>query len=103
MIPQLPVEVWNLITDFLDSDSLCQVCQRLRAVLGIGRYLKVKCGADKIAQRVTVCIGNIRSLRLRGHLLKSTGAWALAALKEAPSLHAVTLDLENSAVRDSGA
>ena len=35
--------------------------------------------------------------------MRDSGAQALAALKEAPSLHTLTLNLQNNSVGDSGA
>ena len=83
MILQLPLELWNIISDFLQPESLSQVCQSLREVLGSGCHLKVKCNADQIEQCVIGYIGNLRLLKFRGYFLQSSGVQALAALKEA--------------------
>ena len=49
--------------------------------------------------------GNVRSLQLHdgGNSVGDSGAQALAALKDAPSLHTLSLDLRGNSVGDRGA
>ena len=78
MVLQLPLEVWNAIADFIHSESLSQVCQVLRAFLGSGRYMKVDCYEDQIAERAVKHVDNLRSLQLQDRSLGEGGAQALA-------------------------
>ena len=97
MIPPLPEEVWDAIAEFLQSKSLSQVCKRLRKVLGSHRYVKIGCGAEQIVACIEGLIGNVRALHFLVTSIGDSGAQALAALKEAPLLHTLTLDLQCNA------
>ena len=94
MVLQLPLEVWDVIVDLVHSDVLSQVCQKLRELLGTHRYVKLRCTGENL-QRVLGLIGNLRSLQLDwgGNYVGDSGAQALAALKDAASLHTLSLDL----------
>ena len=104
MVLQLPLEVWDVIADLVHSDVLSQVCQKLRELIGTHRYVKLSCIGENL-QRVLGLIGNLRSLQLDwgGHSVGDSAAQALAALKDAPSLHTLSLDLCESSVGESGA
>ena len=104
MVLQLPSEVWDVIADLVHSDVLSQVCQKLRELIGTHRYVKLRCTGENV-QRVLGLIGNVRSLQLDhgGNSVGESGAQALAALKDAPSLHTLSLDLRGNNVGGSGA
>ena len=106
MIPPLPEEVWDAIAEFLRSESLSQVCKRLRKVLGSHRYVKIKCGAEQIVACIEGLMENVRALNYGGASVRNigdSGAQALAALKKAPSLHTLTLEFQHHSIADSGA
>ena len=100
----LPLEVWDVIADLVHSDVLSQVCQKLRELIGTHRYVKLRCTGENV-QRVLGLIGNVRSLQLDhgANSVGDSGAQALAALKDAPSLHTLCLDLGQNSVGESGA
>ena len=94
MVLQLPLEVCDVIADLVHSDVLIQVCQKLRKLLGTHRYVKLRCTGENL-QRVLGLIGNLRSLQLGfgENSVGESGAQALAALKDAASLHTLSLIL----------
>ena len=104
MVLQLPLEVWDVISDLVHSEVLSQVCQKLREPLGTHRYVKLRCTGENV-QRVLRLIGNVRSLQLDhgGNSVGDSGAQALAALKDAASLHTLSLNLRSNSVGESGA
>ena len=104
MILQLPLEVWDVIADLVHSEVLSQVCQKLRELIGTHRYVKLRCTGENV-QRVLGLIGNVRSLQLDlyGNSVGDSAAQALAALKDASSLHTLYLDLCGNSVGDRGA
>ena len=62
MIPPLPKEVWHVIAEFLQSESLSQVCRRLRKVLGSHRYVKINCGMEQFVACMKGLMWNVRAL-----------------------------------------
>ena len=93
MMLQLPLELWDVIADCVDLESVSQVCHRLGEILWSGRDVKLHCNADEIAERVLEHIGNLGSLQVQGVLVADSEARASAELKEALTLHTLTLNL----------
>ena len=131
IILELPLQVWDVIADFIYADVLSQVCRRLEEVLGSRRYVKLTCRAAHSAESVASIANNVRSLQLQvkgwwdptaavtvlnsapylhtlslGSMLYYRGvqtACALVALKDAPALHTLHLNLIGVEVGDGGA
>ena len=114
---QLPVDVWDCVSQFLHSDSLGRVCQRLRGCLGI-RYVKGHSESAKKTRKLLFFVKNtttsLRTARLCLHhnALGDSGAQELvalrlaevvAALNEARSLHTLSLDVNYNEVGYRGA
>ena len=123
---QLPVDIWDLVSNFVHEDSLGQVSQELREALGNRRYVKLTCNTDAV-KRIDVIVGNVRSLQLTvtdptavtvlktarhmhtldldasGCQIGDQGAQALVALKHAPKLQTLSINLKQSAIGASGA
>ena len=89
MLPPLPKEVLDAIAEFLQSESLSQLCRRLRKVLGSHRYVKINRGAEQFVARMKILLRNLRALHFV-RSVKASGVEALAALKEAPLLHTLS-------------
>ena len=123
MLLHLPSDVWECIAAFLQCDAWSQVCRRLWKCLG-RRYLRVKCQSQKELRRAIACCSRARILHLALRLTNSATfmdrlwarafglrsrsvgdscTWDLAVLKDAPSLHTLTLGLHGNSIGDVGA
>ena len=56
--------------------------------------MKMNGWAEHIVACMEALMGNVRALHFLVHSVGDSGALALAALKEAPLLHTLTLDLQ---------
>ena len=101
---QLPLEVWSLIARFVQPDRLGQVCQRLRHLLGM-RCAVWRCRSPADLRRMVALLtpagpqAHCAFRRLEFEFAKNlltedpSGGPALAAIRHAPYLHTLVLDL----------
>ena len=90
----VPDELWGPIADLANSESLSQVCRRLRELLGSHRYVKVTCNPDQVVDKITPIAGSVRTLQLEvRHGWDST--CTLAVLRTAPHLQMLCVDIED--------
>ena len=111
MILCLPPELWNTVADMAESDRVSEVCGMLRSILGTRRYMR--CNFRRSRSQAfgwrggANAVENVRSVHLR---VQDPGTlWdpvdlcmlmrqLLSHLKNAPLLHAMTLELGSDAM-----
>ena len=89
----LPTEIWQHISDFLESGILSHVCKALWLQLR-GRHLRLHVKTEDLVPLVLrQRRSTIRTLRVKSKVrLKHDAAKALASLSNAPALYSMSLD-----------
>ena len=86
---QLPAELWDIIAEFVFSDTLGQACRQLKEALGSIRYARLVCNSGTMAARLEILKENLRSLHLW-----PTDLWnpkAVSVLRDAPNLRLLVI------------
>ena len=104
MVFRLPEDVLVYISDYLQKDSLSQVCCRGRRIVR-GRHVACCFSTDTALAKVSRLKGDaaLHSLTMQGSSVQCQGIQELAALSEAPSLTSLTLSLGRNHIGPAGA
>ena len=104
MALHLSDDEWRCISDFMQTASLSHVCRQTWAALH-RRHLTWHANTHNISDIAGVLKGNaaVCTLTLKCTRLRNAGLRALVALRDAPSLTALNVVLQDNDVRDSGA
>ena len=99
MALEVPYEVWQLISDYLMSDRLSQICQKL-SPLG-RRFVRFDFTSANAIQRLAAVSDTVRVLTASGTDMYQNGHWdhkdpALEALQYSPFLHRLHLKFRDS-------